>query len=91
MHRSNNTYHSISLDFDKCERCRKIPATIECGECGTSAGTRPMKFCYECDKSYHKMLEKDKHARGPIRFDSSYGKIYKVTLFSCLTNSLNYC
>ena len=29
-----------------------------------------MKFCYECDKSYHKMLEKDKHSRGPLKFDT---------------------
>ncbi len=74
------------LDFDKCERCRKIPATIECVECGAAAGTRPMKFCYECDKNYHKMLDKDRHARGPIKFDSS---VSKLTWFDPLSRPIN--
>ena len=25
----------LFIAFDKCERCRKSPATIECLECGT--------------------------------------------------------
>lgn len=42
---------TLLVDFDKCERCRKSPATIECAECGTI--NRSMKLCYDCDKSYH--------------------------------------
>ena len=39
------------LDFDRCERCRKSPATIECQDCISDSGK--MKHCYDCDKSYH--------------------------------------
>ncbi|CDW75704.1 UNKNOWN [Stylonychia lemnae] len=57
-------------NFDKCERCRKCPATIECQECGTSQ--RSLKMCYDCDKSYHKMFEKEQqHHRGPVKFDTA--------------------
>ncbi|CDW90848.1 UNKNOWN [Stylonychia lemnae] len=54
-------------NYEKCERCRKAPATLECIECGTSQ--RAMKHCYECDKQYHKMFEKENHTRITIKFD----------------------
>ena len=64
----SNLYINISnIDYDKCERCRKAPATLECIECGTSS--RAMKHCYECDKQYHKMFEKETHTRITIKFD----------------------
>eukprot|EP00347_Sterkiella_histriomuscorum_P009567 403340711 len=56
-------------NYDKCERCRNSPATLECVECGTS--TRPMKHCYECDRQYHKMFEKENHTRIPLKFETN--------------------
>ena len=70
VHLVNITFYltlNFCLDYDKCERCRKAPATLECVECGTSQ--RGMKHCYECDKQYHKMFEKDGHTRATIKFD----------------------
>eukprot|EP00347_Sterkiella_histriomuscorum_P005028 403358178 len=58
-------------NFDKCERCRKSPAIIECIECGTSQ--RALKMCYECDKNHHQMFDKDSaksHQRIPIKFEA---------------------
>jgi hypothetical protein len=67
MIRSKTFSDVTSTDYDKCERCRQAPATIDCQECGSSQ--RAVKHCYECDTSYHKMFDKENHQRIPIRFD----------------------
>lgn len=71
----NQIYEKMDLisfsGFDKCERCRKSPAIIECTECGTSQ--RALKMCYDCDKNHHISFadkENRTHNRVPIKFQS---------------------
>ena len=83
----SNLLHNPFPDFEKCERCRKSPATIDCQECGSSSST--MKFCYECDKGYHQMYEKSNHGRKPIKFDSTSIFLLNLILYLDLYQSHN--
>ena len=63
----------LIIGYEKCEKCRRSPATIECFECSGSQA-RGFKLCYECDKQHHSVYEKDKHSRKPIKFDQLSSK-----------------
>ncbi len=73
----------LTKNFDKCERCRQVPATLECQDCAING--RALKFCYDCDRQYHPIFEKDSHLRKPVMFDHTQ----KSSLLDIPTKSVN--